>query len=204
MDTNHFSRLLGKVAWRLKMVALARSTYWVLLTLAGAFALYLVLPRMLSLLPEQWVGWQMLLILPIIALAGALLFTPRPRHRESARVVDAKMRTKDLFLTVAMIEQAPGAYKPLVVRDAEAKAVAVVPSSVVPFEPWSRSTHVLLTMGVLLVAVLWMPRYDPFGLNTQRRPHSCRSPQKWPALVDPVTASNSNRLARAVMKVDSP
>ena len=81
---------------------------------------------------------------------------------ELARLVDQRSGTKDLYLTTVLLEQSPGEYKPLVAHEAEKKAAAIMPDSVVPFD-WQRGAlQSAIVIGVLLAAMLWMPQFDPF------------------------------------------
>ena len=159
--------LLEGVRFRQRLAGFGRWAFRCLLVLAGLYALLLVTSRLLGLIPD-WFTWQSLLLVPAAALLAAFLLHRRPATTDAARLVDSRMATKDLFLTVARIEAAAGDYKPLVIADAEARAADIRPQRVVALAPWPRAGQALLTMGVL-AASLWLPPLDPFGTQAERK-----------------------------------
>ena len=165
MVASQSALLLKKVSLRRRLVGLARSAFWTLMVLTGIYAVLLVL-SLVSVVSVPF-DWPTLLIPPAAALLFGLIVHHRPTAREAARLVDLRMATKDLFLTVAMIDKAPGAYKPLVLKEAENRATGIRARTVVPFEPWQKTAGAVLTMGVLAVAIGLDP-FDPFGLNAER------------------------------------
>ena len=166
MET-HTGKLMGRVAARQKLAALGRSFHLFLLCAAGAYGLALLASRLLGVIPDQWRLVQVPL-LAALALAAALAFHRRPAPHETARLIDRQADTNDLFLTAALIRTAAGAYKPLVLRDAEEAAVAIVPRAVVPFHWWRRTRTGALALAALCAAMLWLPQLDPFGREAQR------------------------------------
>jgi hypothetical protein len=81
---------------------------------------------------------------------------------EAARVVDQRHGTKDLFLTVALIEKSAGEYQALVANSAEERAAKLAPVAVVPFH-WSRRlARATLVAVLVVVGVFGLPQFDPF------------------------------------------
>ncbi len=154
--------LLRRVGQRLHAARIGRVAYRACLALAGAFAVLLLVSRLTGLLPD-WFSPPAILMLPLLALLGAVAVLRRPSSADAARRVDTYEGTKDLFLTLTMLDNAAGEYKPLVGRDAEAKAPGIEPTAVVPWH-WSRRVaHVAIALGLLVVGSLFLPALDPFG-----------------------------------------
>ncbi len=157
----HSDGLLRRVGQRLHAARIGRTTYRGCLALAGAFAVLLLVSRLTGLLPD-WFSVPAVLMLPVLA-ALAAAFLRRPSAADAARRVDHYEGTKDLFLTLTMLDNAAGEYKPLVGRDAEAKAPGIEPTAVVPWD-WSRRVaHVCAALGLLIGGSLFLPSLDPFG-----------------------------------------
>jgi hypothetical protein len=154
--------LLRRVTARLHAVRLARTFYWLSLGLAGAYGLGLLATRLTGLFPE-WVSPMMLGAVPALALLGGLLWLRRPEPMEAARCVDQQEQSKDLFLTLTLLNGSCGAYQPLVVRDAERFAGQVEPTRVIPWRWGRRALHIAGALVVLLLASLYVPTLDPFG-----------------------------------------
>ena len=154
--------LLHRVAVRLRLIALSRSTYVALMAAAALYGVLLLLIRLTGLIPD-FLTPLTLLAVPTVALLVAVVWHARPSVAESAHTVDEWLGTKDLFLTAALIENTPGHYQPLVLRAAEEKAAVARPQVVAPLRGWERTGHATIVMLVLLAAVSWFPRFDPFG-----------------------------------------
>ena len=161
-------KLMDGVAARQSLAAVGGRAYLVLLCAAGAYGVLLLVSRLLALVPNYWHLAQVPL-LAVLAVAVALAFHHRPTPRESARLIDRRMNTNDLFLTAALIQTAAGAYKPLVLKDAESAAASIAPRDVVPFAWWRRTRNGALPLAALCAAVLWVPQLDPFGKDQQRQ-----------------------------------
>jgi len=155
-------KLFRRVLHRMRIVALSRSVRIVFLVCGGLYLVALLTSRLAGVMP----GWflpETLLVVPAAAIVFALLVFRRPTVSEAARRIDQQSNAKDLFLTLATLDNAAGDNKPLVSRDGEARAKSVQPVSVVPYR-WERSlAHLAVMIGVLLAAVLWIPQLDPFG-----------------------------------------
>lgn len=165
METPRSNRMLTAVRRRLYLARWARlfllSVCWACLAAA-------------VLLPAAWfvegIDLRMTLAAIPAAVAVALLvatiFARRPERSDAARSADNAAGTKDLFLTVTRLEEAPraeGDYAPLVLRDAESAAgrVNVKQAVPVPLERplgWAAAGLVAVAAVALLV-----PRFDPFG-----------------------------------------
>ncbi len=168
MGADHSKNMLDRVRGRTRLAGYGSMFYLLLLVLAGVYLLLFVAARLLNLLPAGWADWTTLGAVPAVALIAAAFLHRRPNMRDAARLVDERMGTKDLYLTVATIDSAPGEYKPLVVDAAESQAPRIRPQTVVPYDPWPKTGQALAAMGVLAVLVMSPLNFDPFGFNEQR------------------------------------
>lgn len=155
-------QLLRQVAVRLRLASLGERLYLAFLACCGAYAAFLVTSRVSGVFTE-WARPATLLAVPAIALLVGFLWHRRPTLVEAARAVDRKNGTKDLFLTVALIEKSAGEYQALVARSAEERAAKLQPVTVVPFEWTRRASRAFLAVLVIGVAVMTLPQFDPFG-----------------------------------------
>ncbi len=154
--------LLRGVAARIRLAALGNRFYVLLLILSAVYAIVLLICRLAGLSPPWLRPWT-LLCLPAIALVISLFWHRRPTAADAARRVDRHGGTKDLFLTLAMLERSAGQYQSLVMREAEANAPHIRPREVVALHcvrPLVQLTGVAL---LLWVGVLYFPLLDPFG-----------------------------------------
>lgn len=162
------SRLLRRVAARQRLVSLSRRLHRLFLVLAGAYLLGLCAGRLLGLAPHVFTPVT-LLVVPAAALLVAALLTRPPRAVETARLVDERMKTHDLYLTAVMIDHSIGEFKPLVLETAEARAETIQPAQVAPFR-WQRGARdVAVAAALLLLGVQFLPTFDPFGKEQARR-----------------------------------
>src|SRR5262249_21780975 len=155
-------QLLKRVALRLHVAAIGRRLYITLLIGCGLYAIFLLVSRLGGLYTE-WVSPRTLLIVPALAALVALLWHNRPTLVDAARAVDRQHGTKDLFLTVALIEKSAGEYQALVARTAEEKAGKVLVSGVVPLQSTQRLLRAGVALALVAAAFLWLPGFDPFG-----------------------------------------
>jgi hypothetical protein len=160
--------LLSHVAQRRRTASLGAHAYLFILILTVVYALLLVFSRVLALYPG-WFTPVTVLAVPGAAVLLSLVFSRTPGAAESARLVDTRAGTDDLFLTAVMIEESAGEYKPLVIRDAEEKAGLIEPRKVVPYRWAPKARIAVLVLMVLLAAVLFLPQWDPFGREEQRQ-----------------------------------
>jgi tetratricopeptide (TPR) repeat protein len=168
MKQNKTRRLLNQMAWRLRLVSVGNRFHLFALVLAGVYLAVLLVSRFLGLIPNVF-HLVTLAVVPVTALVLAAMFHRRYSLSAAARSVDEKMSTKDLFLTASMIESAPGEYKLLVVEDAEKQAGSVVPHTVAPFRWLRPAGNLACAHAVLILAVLYLPQFDPFGKEEHRK-----------------------------------
>ncbi len=164
MQSQHIARLLNRVRLRMRLESAGRRAYWFFWGLTAAFLVLLIVSRSLGLItfPIGY-GWWVLAAVPGLALLLGAAFHHRPTERTAARRIDLASGTKDLFLTTTLLDRAPGEFKPLVNRDAEAKSPRINPAAVVPFR-WERPVlHATGVLCVLTLAVAFLPQWDPFG-----------------------------------------
>ncbi len=161
-------RLLERVADRQGIVSLGRRFHVFVLVIAGIYALLLLVSRLSGLIPDLF-EWRTLLMLVGAALLLALVSRHQPMAREAAHVVDKRMDTRDLYLTTVLIEHSLGAYKPLVLRQAEEQASSIQPQKVVPYRWGAEARNVASALALVLAGVLFLPQLDPFGKEQERQ-----------------------------------
>ncbi|HUG90097.1 MAG TPA: hypothetical protein VML55_04635 [Planctomycetaceae bacterium] len=162
MNLSHSDRLLAAVRRRLVVTVFGRRFVLGCLVFAAAYAVLLLVSRLSGLIPD-WFQWWTLAVVPGLALVSAIALRPRISLADAGRAVDVRSRTSDLFLTVSLLEDAPGEFKPLVARDAEERAQRIRPADVVPFSAAPRLGWTGLAVAALVAGVLWLPQLDPFG-----------------------------------------
>lgn len=154
-------KLLKRVLVRLDLAALGmrfyRLSFWGVIT----YAALLVASRLTGFGAEFFNVWSLALVPTLCALVAALIHR-RPTPVDAARAVDLYGGTKDLFLTVALIDKAAGEYQPLVAQAAEAQAPRILPVKVVPFQ-FQKPLSELAAISALAAAVFFVPQFDPFG-----------------------------------------
>ena len=133
-----------------------------LLIFSAIYAVGLLSARLLGLIPE-WFSFATLAAVPVAAILLCLGWHRRPTLANAARQVDQQTGTPDLFLTAALLENAPGEFKPLVASAAEAKAEKIAPAAVVPFRWHQRIWQSTLALGLLALGLQFLPQLDPFG-----------------------------------------
>ena len=168
MNQVEVGRLLHHVAVRQHAAAIAGRFYAAALVLAAVYLAVLMASRLLGVIPDVF-ELRTLLAIPVGAVLVAVLATRRGSAAAAARQVDTRMDTKDLFLTTALIDTSPGEYQDLVLRDAREMAREIRPSTVVPFDPWSRALNVVVVLLVLVAAVMLKFQLDPFGTEKARQ-----------------------------------
>lgn len=154
--------MLRQTARRLRLVSLGSRFYDSLLICCGLYAAALLIGRLCG-VGGDWLTPASLLVVPVIAFAVAAIWHKRPTLLDAARVADQHAGSRDLFLTVALIENSAGEFQNLVTRSAEERAAKVFPAAVVPFGGGRKVG--IACIAVLLVAggFLWLPTLDPFG-----------------------------------------
>jgi hypothetical protein len=115
----------------------------------------------------DWAGLGILtaiLLLAAVAVSvlAAACWHDRPTRSEAARVIDRHHGTKDLFLTLTLLDGSAGNYQPLVARNAITKSTSIQPAAVVPL-PFSRASRKPgIALSVVALLVLAVPQFDPF------------------------------------------
>lgn len=168
MSTAQIQRLVDRVARRQQVAAFAGRFRQGMLGAAGAYFVLLLIARLLALLPNFFTPAS-LWIIPATALAYAIVFARRIPAKQTARLIDERTGSKELFLTAAMIEESPGDFQPIVLQQAEQRAAELDPVKVLPFL-WQRGLREVACAAALVVlAVLFLPQFDPFKKDEQRR-----------------------------------
>jgi hypothetical protein len=160
-------QLLKHVVARLRLASIGATVYRAFLICCGLYAAFLLASRLGGLWTE-WATPVTFALVPAIAaivgLAGLawMVGHRRPTLVDAARAVDQQHGTKDLFLTVALIEKSAGEYQALVARAAEEKASKVRAGAVVPYQ-WTRRLARASAVAILVCIGVWgLPQFDPF------------------------------------------
>lgn len=165
-------RLLGRVIWRMYAVKLARRSFVWFVVAASLYAAALLTSRLTGLITDVFTP-QTLWFIPGTALVMGLLTTRRPNVEEAARRTDSRQGTKDLFLTLTMLDRCAGEYKPLVALDAEQRAKTLRADAVVPFD-WQKPSVLgglvaPAVIGLLALGIVFLPSLDPFAVQAQAK-----------------------------------
>lgn len=160
--------LLRQVAGRKRLASFSNWFFRCFLVAASLYLVLFILARLLSLIPDHFELWTVAIV-PAAALLGALIFHRGVTASEAARMVDVRMKSKDLFITAATLDTAAGEYQELITHDAQAQAAAIAPAQVVPFQGWNQSAIVAMTLGLLLLGAWLLPTFDPFAQKQTRQ-----------------------------------
>ncbi len=154
-------KLLKHVVVRLRLASIGARLHRAFLACCALYAAFLLTSRLGGL----WTEWALspwLMLVPALALFFVLAWHRRPTLVDAARAVDQQNGTKDLFLTVALIEKSAGEYQALVAKAAEDKAAKLRAGAVVPYD-WSRRVSRALAVALLICIGMWgLPQLDPF------------------------------------------
>ena len=161
-------RLLRAAATRMQTASFGRNLHFTALILAALALIALLCARLLALLPNAWFTPLTLGIVPALASLIALLFLRRPAPAHVARTVDERTGSKELFLTAALIEQAPGEYRDIVLAQAEERATQLKAARLFPLHWLPGARNVAVAFAVLVAGVLWLPQFDPFKMAEKR------------------------------------
>lgn len=163
--------LIRDVGRRLQLVSLAWATLWAFIAVWFLYTAAFLASRLGGL----WVGffsWQSLAIVPVAAFLMGWLCQRRTQTRDIARLVDQASDSKDLYLTLAMLDNSAGEYQPLVIQSAEARAGQIQPQKVIQYRfrnwtakgLWLAATAAPNLMLVLALLMMFLPQLDPFGV----------------------------------------
>ncbi len=170
-------RLLGKARLRLGVADLGKKIRVTLLAAASLALAGILLSRLLAFLPAHWFSPITLAGLATAAIVLATAFARRPAGGVVARAVDSGAKTKELFLTAALIQGAPGEYHDVVVQQAEARAKGLEARALVPLKLLPGLRDVAVASALVAAAYLWIPQLDPFRLD-QRRQETVKKEQR--------------------------
>lgn len=159
------TKLLKQVLHRMQLAAIGRSFYWTFLVFCSLFAVVLMVARFSGLysMTAESPTWMAFGAVPVFSALFAWLFHRRPGLSDAARLVDQSTGSKDLYLTLSLLNTSAGAYQPLVVQSAESRAVGVKPDRVLPFTWHNRFWNAVWVPGLVALGVLFVPQFDPFG-----------------------------------------
>lgn len=167
MNTAQTQRLLVRTGRRLHLVRIGAALHRGWLIAAGAALLALLAARLLALLPAGVVVSWLWLPAALAAIA-AFVFARKPQPRDTARLIDERTGSKDLFLTTALLSGPSASFSSIVLSQAEQRAETLDPRRIVPF-PWQRAVRDMALSAALIAALaVWLPQFDPFKKKAQR------------------------------------
>lgn len=201
-------QLLKSVARRMRITLFASRLEWWLIGCAVVYLLALTTSRLTGWYVEYFELYT-LAIIPAVALIGALFTHRAPEPEDAARAIDKNLGSKDLFLTVAMLDNAPGVYQPIVAHQAESRASEVQPDKVITYQ-WQRGlSNVALATAILMLVLFFVPQLDPFGQveaseNEQKKKEQLADAKKSNALrkknLEKVLEEQKNSPAKLALK----
>ncbi len=162
---------MRQVERRQRFAAAGTGAFWTAAGIEGLALIWLAGGRLFSLWPERPVQPN-----GFAAAAGGLIlgaavwgFSRRPASLAPARLIDRRTDGHDLFLTAALLDHSPGEYRALVLGQAQTRAATVRAADVLPFR-WRVAAERVAALGVIItLAVLFLPKLDPFDFGRQRR-----------------------------------
>lgn len=176
--------VLARVAGRLRWAGLGRRFSTSVLVLSVFAALAVLALRLTGLAPStaqtlaalgssatettDWTDVGLLAaslaaVILVVSAAITLAWHDRVSISDAARVIDRHQGTKDLFLTLTMLEGSAGDYQPLVARDAVARTDTIQPAKIVPLALQRGAARPVLCLAVVAALVVCVPQLDPFG-----------------------------------------
>jgi len=167
MHSARIQGLIQRTVRRVYFLRLAETLRTAWLAAAALAAIALLAARLLAIFPAARVVHG-LWIPSALAAAAALVFARRPAAREAARIIDERTGGKELFLTSALAAENAGAFRPIVLAQAEERAASLDPRKIVPFNFQRALRDVLASAAVIAALALWLPQLDPFKKNAGR------------------------------------
>lgn len=167
MEGNSTDILLNKVAKRLQINRVLNRFQLFVVIFSVLYAVLLLTSRLTGLIPDVF-SWVTVLSPLFVSLLIAFIIPSGVNSKDSARVVDAKENTDDLFLTVSTASNANGIFKDLVITQAEDKAAKIKADSVVDFKWQKPLRNFLFAVSALLIGIYTLPQLDPFGKEEER------------------------------------
>ncbi len=155
-------RLISQVQRRLALASCGRKLYVSFVWSTTIYLVVLLLSRFTGFYRE-WFTWESVAAVFVGTVFLTCILFRKPNQEQAAREIDQDQKTKDLFLTVTMLDHAMGNYKPLVELDAEQKAEKIRPANVVRFDWARRIAFSCLGMIVVFLVLQYAPQLDPFG-----------------------------------------
>ncbi len=162
-------RLLRSAAVRVQTAAFGKRLHVATLIFSALTLAALLCARLLALLPDAWFTPLTPGIVAALAVLCALIFFRRLATAHVARAVDERARTKELFLTASLIEQAPGEYRNIVLSQAEERAAQLDAARLFPLRWMPGARNMAIAFATLVAGVLWLPKFDPFKMNEKRQ-----------------------------------
>ena len=160
---------LDKIAWRARLnSALARASLFAAIFSVLAVAI-VSLGRLAGLVPEGTFSYEMLLVPLALGMVVGLLWHRSPNRLDAARMADDSLSSKDLFQTAVSLRNPDAGYARLALSDAEKAAVRIRPAESAPFTFHRRLWILALSILVLGLCVLFVPRLDPFGRDAAKK-----------------------------------
>ncbi len=161
-------QLLKQVVIRLRLASIGARVYRAFLAFCAVYGAFLLVSRLGGFWIEwtNWTDWKTpvgLALVPGLALLIGLAWHRRLNLVDAARAIDQQHGTKDLFLTVALIEKSAGEYQALVAKAAEDKAVKLRAGTVVPYDFARRLSRAVAVALLIGIGVWGLPQLDPFN-----------------------------------------
>jgi DNA repair exonuclease SbcCD ATPase subunit len=167
MTTPRTQRLLDRTAGRLYLASLGWWLHRSWLAAAAICLLLLLCSRLMGLIPAApllqwlWVGG-------VVAIAAAFVVARKPAVKDTARIVDERTGSKELFLTTALLGTSTAEFQPIVLEQAEERAERLNPRDIAPF-PWQTGVrNAAIATALVAIAALWLPQLDPFKKEEER------------------------------------
>ncbi len=167
-SSSTFEKSLRLIRRRAIIDSMVRRTHVFVIILSCLYLALLLFSRATGLMPDYFSPISIAVPVLFGAILGAI-FHRRYSKKNLARIIDAKMKTKDLFLTTVLLEESFGEYRPLVLENAHAESAKIKPHIVVTYK-WNRElANAAGVLVILLLFSIFMPQLDPFGRNQARK-----------------------------------